>query len=73
MMSHSEAWIKEVRLVTTDPEVTEVYVLVEARGDSPGGIQGWHHKTFPARIPAVEILSEHFADHILWPLDAPTL
>ncbi len=62
--------IKEVRFVIED-ELTQVFVAVQADGDCPMGLQGWHHKTFPASKSAIDILTNHFEDHLLWPLAAP--
>ena len=61
-MANSTATIREIRC----------YVAVEAGGDSPIGVQGWHHKTFPASLAVIDILlSSEFRDYLLWPLDAP--
>ena len=62
---------KEIRFVIED-ELTQVYVLVEARGDCPLGVHGWHHKTFPASKSVRDIAnSDEFEDAVLWPLNAP--
>lgn len=53
-----------------DPEVTEAYVFVEAQGDCPIHLQGWHHKSFPARVKTIDILQQ-VQDCVLWPLEAP--
>jgi len=64
--------IEEVRFDLRDEQITHVYVLVRADGDAPIGVQGWHYKAFPSRIPVAEIVSrENFNDYILWPLKAP--
>ena len=63
--------IEEMRIDVRDEQMTKVYVLVRAEGDCPLGVQGWHHKTFPARLSAITIMQEHFADYLLWPLAAP--
>jgi hypothetical protein len=61
---------KEVRFVIED-ELTQVYVFIEAHGDCPLGVQGWHHKTFPASQSIIDIVkSNEFEDSVLWPLDA---
>ena len=71
-MANSEAIYREVRFVIED-ELTHCYVLIEARGDSPLGVQGWHFKTFPASVPAIDILKGFDgASPILWPQKAPT-
>lgn len=64
---------KEIRFVIQE-ELTQVYVLCEAQGDCPIGVQGWHHKTFPALKSAQEILKawqDGEEDPVMWPLDAP--
>lgn len=63
--------IEEVRFITRDPDLTEVYVAVTAHGDCPLGLQGWHHKTFPAQISSQDILAKHFSDFLMWGLEAP--
>ena len=70
-MSDSQAIIEWVHFEIND-DLTEVYVMVRAEGDSPIGVQGVHHKTFPAKMNVIEILqSKEFMDYVLWPLDAP--
>lgn len=63
---------REIRFVIED-ELTQVYVLMDGVGDCPLGLQGWHHKTFPASKPIVEIVTEGFTtdDCKLWPQAAP--
>ena len=70
-MAWAGAKFKEVRFIIEEG-VTQVYVAVEAEGDCPLGVQGWHHKTFPASIPIsaiVPLMGED--DPILWPLNTP--
>ena len=70
-MAWAGAKFKEVRFIIEEG-VTQVYVAVEAEGDCPLGVQGWHHKTFPASIPISAIVpSMGEDDPILWPLKAP--
>lgn len=63
---------RELRFVIED-ELTQVYVLIDALGDCPIGVQGWHHKTFPASVPVVAIVEKFGGadDPVLWPLNAP--
>lgn len=64
--------IDETRFDTRDEQVTHVYAYLRpTHGDCPFYVMGWHYKAFPARISAVEIYNEHFADVLLWPLKAP--
>lgn len=71
-MANATSTIEEVRFDLRDEQITHVYVLSRAGGDAPIGVQGWHYKAFPARIPMVEILTPHYiSDYLLWPLKAP--
>ena len=56
---------------TTDEQVTHVYVSLRATGDSPIGVQGWHYKAFPARIPTIDILKNEIGNAVMWPQHAP--
>lgn len=69
-MGKCESEIKEVRFIT-EPELTHCYVLIHAHGDCPFGVQGWHHKVFPASVSAMDILEKHFSDYLLWGHEAP--
>ena len=63
--------IVEVRFVIED-ELTHCYVAIEAEGDCPLSVQGWHHKAFGASQSIVDILnSDAFRDYLLWPQAAP--
>ena len=69
--------IREERFVI-DPEITHVYIFLEAHGDCPIGVQGWHYKAFPASIPVIDIIGKHMwlgtgedDDPVLWPQKAP--
>lgn len=70
-MGKCESTIKKV-LFVLDEDATQCYVAVEARGDCPVGVQGWHHKSFPPSVFAVDILKGELFDYLLWPLNAPT-
>lgn len=71
-MSNCVTQIDETRFITKDPNITHVYVCVSiVRGDCPIGVEGWHYKTFPAEIPAVDIMNLHLKDHVLWPQKVP--
>jgi hypothetical protein len=63
---------KELRFVIED-ELTQVYVLIEAIGDCPLGVQGWHHKTFPASHSVLDILRDiaRSDDPVMWSQEAP--
>lgn len=68
-MGKCEAIIKKVLFVIED-EVTQCYVAVQADGDCPNGVQGWHQKTFPASVAIVDIINDNF-DYLMWPLNSP--
>lgn len=71
-MANSQAEIRELRFILK-PQLTEAFALVDAYGDSPIGVQGWHHKTFPASESVLDILTEWIGkgDYLLSGLDAP--
>ena len=56
---------------TRDEQITHVYVALTAHGDSPLGVQGWHHKSFPSRMTVMEILEKEVANAVMWPQAAP--
>lgn len=65
--------VLEFRFVI-EPELSQCYVYVRAEGDCPFGVQGWHHKTFPASkslSDVVKMWSDGAEDPIMWPLSAP--
>ena len=69
-MGQCSSTIREVRFVLHD-DLTHCYVAVDAEGDCPIGVQGWHHKAFAASVNVVDILTDHFRDHLLWAQEAP--
>jgi len=72
VMGKCNSKITEIRFVIEE-ELTECYVAVEAEGDCPIGVQGWHHKTYSASRSCQSILDElgQGESYLLWPLDAP--
>lgn len=72
-MANSTVTFREIRFVIKDA-FTECYVLLEAGGDSPLGVQGWHYKVFGPETPIIDILPLFAGDDdpVLWPLKAPT-
>ena len=73
-MSNSSYEVKRV-LFDIEPELTQVYVAITAYGDSPIGVQGWHHKTFPASKSMLDIMNGvadgSIENWVMWPLNAP--
>lgn len=68
----------ELRFVI-ESEETHVYVFLQATGDAPHTVQGWHHKAFPHDVPVSRIVQIMFApgekgelnDPMLWPQKVP--
>ena len=70
-MSYAASEIKEIRFVIGD-KLTHCYIAVDAIGDCPLGVQGWHYKVFPASKSVIDILgSTEFTDYLLWPQESP--
>jgi len=75
-MAKSTATFKKV-LFEIEEETTKCFVLIEAGGDSPLGVQGWHSKTFGPSKSCLDIfkgfIEDEDGDPTLWPLEAPEL
>lgn len=69
-MGQAGMLFRQVRFYIND-ELTECYVALEATGDCPIGVQGWHHKTFPPSKSVLDIVKEEVADAVMWPQEAP--
>ena len=65
----------EVRIDVRDPKLTHAYVFVRnMSNDGMLGVQGWHHKVFPADMSMLAIMqawADGKEDPLLWPLEAP--
>ena len=73
IMGQCSVEFKELRFVI-EPELTQCYALINAVGDCPLGLQGWHHKTFPASVSTQDILAkigDGSEDPIMWAQQAP--
>lgn len=72
-MGQAAVEFQEIRFDIRDQELTHCYVLCKAVGDCPLGVQGWHHKAFPASKSALDILEAVKAgdNPVLWPVQAP--
>jgi len=60
----------EVRFIIK-PDFTECYVFCEAHGDCPIGVQGWHYKVFPKKVPILDIVKIYVIECIQWPQKSP--
>ena len=73
-MANSGVIYREIRFVIKD-DFTECYVAMDATGDSPLGVQGWHYKVFPKDQSVIDIMESAFAGKgeraVLWPQKAP--
>ena len=74
-MANTVIAYQEIRIDVRHPELTEVYVLIDnLSNDGMLGVQGWHHKTFPASMSSLDILkswADGAEDPVLWPQKAP--
>ena len=61
---------REIRIIYED-DLTHCYVFLEALGDCPIGVQGWHYKVFPATRKGVDIFTNEVLKAVEWPLNAP--
>jgi hypothetical protein len=67
-MANCETAIQRVSFDFSDPQITKVKVEIDFSGDCPINIRRVYEKSFPARIPAVEIMTmaEGIRDYLLW-------
>ena len=71
-MGKCNAIVEEIRFDIRDPDLTHVYVISRAEGDCPLGVEGCHHKVFPASEPIKDILGDgHITHYLEWDLGAP--
>ncbi len=68
-MATIDAYFNKIYFVF-EPELTQVFVLVSIPNEPTLG--GWRHKTFPATMPAGDILSSFVEDSpLMWDSGAP--
>ena len=64
----------EIRFDVRNPELTHMYVFIKALNDSPIGVEGWHHKVFPASMSILDIMqswNDGNEEPLIWSLEAP--
>lgn len=71
-MANSRYFYRELRIIF-EAELTQVYVYLDdpTGSDNPIGVLGWHHKTFPASMSSVQIITGHIQEAVMWPHSAP--
>jgi hypothetical protein len=77
-MGKCQSSIKDVKVIF-DKGISHYYVLVEAVGDCPIGVQGWHHKAFSVKLepgdiamgPLIYMGDLSLEDCLTWGLEAP--
>ncbi len=70
-MADSGAIFREVRFIIKD-NFTECYVAIDATGDAPLGVQGWHYKVFEPTQNCKDILDTFVEESpVLWAQKAP--
>ena len=65
-MGQCNTKINRITFDTSDEQITEVTVEQEFWGDCPIGLKGVYKKTFPARIPVVDLIDEVVKGYLLW-------
>ena len=69
-MANSYYNFREIRMVYED-NLTHCYVYLEALGDCPINVQGWHYKAFSIDRCGEDIFRNESIHAIEWPLAAP--
>lgn len=74
-MANTKIAYQEIRFDVRHPELTQAYVLIEnLSGDGMLGVQGWHHKTFPASMSTLDIMkawADGKEEPLMWAQQAP--
>ena len=74
-MANTEIAYQELRIDVRHPELSEVYVFIEnLSNDGLLGVQGWHHKTFPASMSMLDIMqawADGTEEPLMWSMQAP--
>ena len=73
-MANTKIAYQELRIDVRHPELSQVYVLIDnLSNDGLLGVQGWHHKTFPASMSILDIVQAWADgdDPLLWSQQAP--
>lgn len=74
-MANTKIAYEEIRFDVRDEQMTQCYVLIKnLSNDGMLGVQGWHHKTFPARMSVLDIVQAWNAgeeEPLLWSQKAP--
>lgn len=71
-MGKCETTIRRI-VVDIHDDITELYVHIDAIGDCPIRVQGWHYKAMGAKKNAIDALKEWFfsGDYLSDPQKAP--
>ena len=70
-MGKCKVSVEEVRFDLRDPDLTHAYVISRSEGDCPLGVDGCHHKVFPATVPVEDFIREQIIHYLEWDLGAP--
>ena len=57
-----------------DPELTKCWVFIQALGDCPHTVHGWHFKAFGGSVSTMDVLkkwADGEEDPLMWPHGAP--
>lgn len=73
-MANSGINYQRIIIDVTDPELTKCWVFIQALGDSPIGVHGWHFKAFGASVTSYHVMkkwADGEEDPLMWPQAAP--
>jgi hypothetical protein len=70
IMANTGYNFREIRMVYAK-DMTHCWVYLEAIGDCPLNVQGWHYKAFPITVVGERIFTKEIPKCIEWPLDPP--
>lgn len=74
-MSDTPVDCLELRIDVRDPDLTHAYVFYRcANGEFYPGLDGWHHKVFPAKMSMKDIIdawAKGEENPMIWDMGAP--
>lgn len=67
-MGNCSVIYREIRFNVDHEDVTDVYVLVDAKGDCPHTLPGWYHKQFLGLMPTAQLHAQIFTTEDMTPI-----
>lgn len=67
-MGNCSVIYREIRFNVDHEDLTDVYVLVDAKGDCPHTLPGWYHKQFLGLVGTLDLHQQMFKSEEMTPI-----